>query len=97
MCLCVSSGLFLILNEDIRVHFSQLLVGISSAHFLVCLPRIYSVRSFHFLTPSLASVSLVDTGVGIMKEQAGRGAVLAPELPSGEEQALGELTQSGRL
>lgn len=95
MCLCVSSGLFLILNADVGVHFNQLLVGISSGHFLIRLPRICSVRSFHFLTPSLASVSLEDTGVGIMKEQVGKGAVLAPELPSGEEQ--GELTQPGML
>lgn len=96
MCPHVSNGLFLTLSEVTRVHFSQPLAGVSS-HFFVCLPRICSVWSFHFLTLSLALVSLVDIEIGIMEDKSGMGVVLVLEPPSGEKQALGELTQSERL
>lgn len=33
-------------------------------------------------------MSLIDTGIGIVEEQAGRGVGLALELPCGEKQAL---------
>lgn len=69
-------------------------------------PKVLFFWCLHFFTLSWASVSLVDTGIGISGRMGvgsggwgdgGGCAVLALELAYGEEQALGELIQPERL